>query len=619
MLKKLKPISLIFWLLVLGLAVPAPLIFADDDDDKDKEEETEEADDEEDDEEAEEDDEDSGGGKKIKIPKRRQTSYRAPSPDKEMFDAEKISLNGSEKQFLCDKLVELASEFPDNKQVTNRMRGHALSIALRLKPEDPNAQHVNTALANGLRFTKKFKSPETTAKDLLESAGFLVDGGSKDDNLCAAYVLDIAARISPDNEDIVKLFTEHTENGNEADWEGVLEGSSSGGFPGRGPDLGEATAELIAAKSGKGSFTRRQTTIKGLVVIQLPNGEHAGQANQLNATALPDDTADGVNIRINQEVGPMMRGSLEEVAKIMQLKHEKSIPSGYKIEIGFADKYTPKDGPSAAVAFTLLLDSLLGDFEIDSKFACTGDISADGNVQKIGGVAAKIRGAARKGCELVSIPVGNSDGLRDVAILEGVLPVLEEQVFAVTKYDEAVAVARTDRSEETQKAIDEFKLIQKVVEQKGESILSNKYVIKKLENVLELAPNHLSAKVILEHSRDELPDNLSLRGSYSALNIATSTVMQQVRSGGSRPVDKEDLDKAFKEMDRVRKQIDKRIMPYFEALYDYCEVASSIDGIDDPESLSKRDKEELKEASKAVETAERKLRNNREIQEEMMD
>ena len=47
--------------------------------------------------------------------------------------------------------------------------------------------------------------------------------------------------------------------------------------------------------------------------------------------------------------------------------------------------------------------------EIDSEFACTGDISADGNVQKIGGVGAKVRGAARKGCELVAIPVGNSD------------------------------------------------------------------------------------------------------------------------------------------------------------------------------------------------------------------
>ena len=153
-------------------------------------------------------------------------------------------------------------------------------------------------------------------------------------------------------------------------------------------------------------------------------------------------------------------------------------------------------------------------------------------MQKIGGVAAKIRGAARKGFTLVSVPAGNSDGLRDVAILEGIGPVLDAQVFAVKKYDEAVEVARTDRSGNMQKAIDEFKLVQKVVEKKGETILYNDFVVKKLEGILELAPTHLTATVLLEHAARKLPKRLSLRGSYSAVGIACSTIISNIRGGG---------------------------------------------------------------------------------------
>ena len=206
-----------------------------------------------------------------------------------------------------------------------------------------------------------------------------------------------------------------------------------------------------------------------------------------------------------------------------------------------------------------------------------------------------------------------------MAILEGVGPVLEAQVFAVEKYDEAVEVARTDRSTNMQKAIDEFRLIQQVVAKKGESILRNKFVIQKLEGILELAPNHLTATVLLEHSARKLPKQLSLRGSYSAVGISCSTIISQIRSGGKSGVAEKDLVKAFEEMDKIKAKVDKRIMPYFDALYAYCEIARDIEDIDDPSNLSKTDKEKLKDASKVIEAAERKLRNNRELQEEMLD
>lgn len=74
-------------------------------------------------------------------------------------------------------------------------------------------------------------------------------------------------------------------------------------------------------------------------------------------------------------------------------------------------------GPSAGLAFTLeVYDALTGHkLAKGRRIAVTGTIDLNGNVGEIGGVHQKVIGAARKGADLVLVPLGNAADARAAA------------------------------------------------------------------------------------------------------------------------------------------------------------------------------------------------------------
>ncbi len=74
----------------------------------------------------------------------------------------------------------------------------------------------------------------------------------------------------------------------------------------------------------------------------------------------------------------------------------------------------PKDGPSAGVAMTVALTSLLTDRAIRSDTAMTGEISLRGLVLPVGGIKEKVVAAARAGIKTVMLPARNKKDLEDI-------------------------------------------------------------------------------------------------------------------------------------------------------------------------------------------------------------
>lgn len=90
----------------------------------------------------------------------------------------------------------------------------------------------------------------------------------------------------------------------------------------------------------------------------------------------------------------------------------KKYPNG--IHIHTPEAATPKDGPSAGVAFTLAFLSVMLDLKIDHEIALTGEIDLYGNVTKIGGVKYKVQGAFKAGVKKVFLPQENKEDLEKV-------------------------------------------------------------------------------------------------------------------------------------------------------------------------------------------------------------
>lgn len=68
---------------------------------------------------------------------------------------------------------------------------------------------------------------------------------------------------------------------------------------------------------------------------------------------------------------------------------------------------TPKDGPSAGIAITTAIYSVLTSKPIKNYIAMTGEVDLIGNVKAIGGLDSKIEGAIKAGCTQVLIPKEN--------------------------------------------------------------------------------------------------------------------------------------------------------------------------------------------------------------------
>jgi len=74
----------------------------------------------------------------------------------------------------------------------------------------------------------------------------------------------------------------------------------------------------------------------------------------------------------------------------------------------------PKDGPSAGVAMTVALVSLLTNRETRSDTAMTGEISLRGLVLPVGGIKEKVAAAVRAGINTVLLPSRNRRDLEDI-------------------------------------------------------------------------------------------------------------------------------------------------------------------------------------------------------------
>jgi ATP-dependent Lon protease len=75
---------------------------------------------------------------------------------------------------------------------------------------------------------------------------------------------------------------------------------------------------------------------------------------------------------------------------------------------------TPKDGPSAGVAMTIALVSLLLDRRVRSDTAMTGEISLRGLVLPVGGIKEKVVAAAAAGIRRVLLPARNRRDFEDI-------------------------------------------------------------------------------------------------------------------------------------------------------------------------------------------------------------
>jgi Lon protease (S16) C-terminal proteolytic domain len=277
--------------------------------------------------------------------------------------------------------------------------------------------------------------------------------------------------------------------------------------------------------------------IQLLFVIRPGTDGAIGLASRLYATKEAPETPTAA---LMTPVGDSMKASFQEGLRYVR-KQSRDWEGEFSIRLSFEDRFSSKDGGSAGTGFTVEMLAAIDHIALDPNVAITGDLTIDGEVQPVGAVVEKLRGAIAGKCRITLIPERNNRDVLDLALLDGTSPLWETQILSISTIDAALALVRKDRAEKTNEALQRFdQLRARLPAVVTPNYLQSPVVQSELKEVLRLAPNHLSAATLLKAAEGQLPKVLSLNRSVDEIVAAFylfvgDEIGVQERTAGSSP------------------------------------------------------------------------------------
>ncbi len=202
----------------------------------------------------------------------------------------------------------------------------------------------------------------------------------------------------------------------------------------------KVTAKSLHTYLGAEKYIREEDLDKNEigVVNGLAWTPVGGEILHIEASLMAGKTA----LTLTGQLGDVMKESVQAAhsyirahAGALHLKPE--IFQHNEIHVHVPAGAIPKDGPSAGVAMTVALVSILCHIPVKKDVAMTGEVTLRGKVLPIGGLKEKILAAVRSRMRLVIIPEQNKKDLEDIPpeILKKV------KIVAVSEVEEALKLA----------------------------------------------------------------------------------------------------------------------------------------------------------------------------------
>ena len=206
------------------------------------------------------------------------------------------------------------------------------------------------------------------------------------------------------------------------------------------------TSKNLEKYAGVRKFRYGETEAEDMVgvVTGLAWTEVGGEILKIESVLLPGKG----NIKQTGKLGEVMQ---ESVSAALSYVRSRSISFGIKptlfekrdIHVHVPEGATPKDGPSAGVAMSVSIVSVLTGIPVRRDVAMTGEITLRGRVLPIGGLKEKLLAALRAGITTVFIPKDNEKDLAEIP--DNVKKNLK--IIAVSDVDQVIAQALARKPE----------------------------------------------------------------------------------------------------------------------------------------------------------------------------
>ncbi|MCM8525609.1 MAG: hypothetical protein NE327_03765, partial [Lentisphaeraceae bacterium] len=485
--------------------------------------------------------------------------YEEPAYGNFEFQLDKIE----DKNTIAKELTNyLKAQNPE--KLNFKLAEKAIALSLYLDGFNMDTVVLNASLKHNLALKRNnpYSTLEISAllEKRIEKDLFSDD---RDKVIFAAYLSDIHKELNGE-EKYASAILQLNKVGAKAGWDKILKNYSVAklNIPSQSGNVkvGRITKTIHPdyATKKKGVHAR-QATSNGLMVSTNSQGVNTGIMSEVIGTVMP--ASGKTTFSFTRQVGTSMEESLISAEKALKARFP-NLEDGYKVNVSFSNKFSNKDGDSAGTAITVMLFSMFEGLEIDKSVAMTGTISEDWKVGIVGGVASKIRGALKGNCKFVGVPYDNREAVQDLVILYGIENLWKIQVFSLSTLDQAIDLARVDKSPNLQKATDLFTRTTAIIPKNMRFYNGDnkRKVLSSLKSVLTLAPNHLSARVLYNVISGNSYLRLSFLTSVEEVNRLSADILSDEK------IPDEKVKETLKTLAIYAKRVDRRVAPYADQI-----------------------------------------------------
>ena len=206
------------------------------------------------------------------------------------------------------------------------------------------------------------------------------------------------------------------------------------------------------------------------------------------------------------------------------------VPAGVTVTYQLEGDYANHEHDSAGLAAGVLLHSMITGTKVDSKIILCGGLGKAGVVTPASALGLRLRNAPDHGAMTLGVALESEPEIRDLALMGEPATLLRCEVIGLVTFPDALALAASNPPENLAKARELFQSIRTACAATPVgTFIKNPKVQQKLNEVLTLAPQHLSARLLLQAGTGKLPGRMTYLTSQQAILTATQPFVVALR------------------------------------------------------------------------------------------
>ncbi len=278
---------------------------------------------------------------------------------------------------------------------------------------------------------------------------------------------------------------------------------------------------------------RRQVELKVILLDNPKKSFATANLATFSATASTNGTANQPQCNYPQGGTVFSNAMLYGIVSLQ--KKISAWPAGLTVDYRCPESYLPHEQDSAAVAAAVLLHSIVTGQELNPKVVLIGGIGPEttgGAVTSAVAIGTRLRNLPDDTPLRIGVPLVSEPDVRDLALMGEPELLLRHEVFALVTLDDAISVAAANPPENFAKASAIFDKIRAAnATTPLPALLKSPQAQAKLSEILQLVPQHLSARLLLLTATGKLSGKMTFVTSQQAVLKAAKPFWETIEKG----------------------------------------------------------------------------------------